>query len=350
MTASTAQPVDTPLVSVVLPIYNRRRFLPSAFDAIGAQEVRSLEIVVVDDGSTDGSADLVQELAQSCRWPVVFLQQENQGAYGARNTGVRACRGEYISFYDSDDVWLPQHLPTCVAALDHNPDVDWVYAACELVDLESGRLLEPSSFYEAGRPRPFMNLRHDTRGTLRVITDGGVALCQIEHGLFCGLQNSVLRRRVFERLSFEAATRNEAEDQVFAIRAAKAGFRLAYVDDVHVRYHVHAENSSGTSQGMSLAKRRRVYEPLVAGYERLEREVTLSPVEHRALRKRIGHDLFWHLGYNGYWAAGERADALKVFKRALLWWPWDLPQLKTFVLAAVRATIAPASAAHHAGH
>lgn len=352
MTASdsTAQPADRPLVSVVLPIYNRRRFLQSAFEAINAQDVRSLEIVVVDDGSTDGSEAVVRELASTCRWPVVFLQQENQGAYGARNTGVRACRGEYISFYDSDDVWLPKHLPTCVAALDGNPDIDWVYAACELVDLESGRMLEPSSFYEAGKPRPFMSLRCEARGALRVITDDGVALCQIEHGLFCGLQNSVLRRRVFEALSFEAATRNEAEDQVFAIRAAKAGFRLAYVDDVHVRYHVHSENSSGTSQGMSLAKRRRVYEPLVLGYERLEREVSLTPVEYRALRKRIGHDLFWHLGYNGYWAAGERTDALKVFRRALHWWPWDLPQLKTFVLATVRAAVAPTPSAPQAGH
>lgn len=334
----SAPPIDpAPQVSVVLPIYNRRTFLPAAFNAIEAQQCPSLEVVVVDDGSTDDSAGLVEEIARESSLVIRYLRQENQGAYGARNTGVRAARGKYIAFYDSDDVWVHQHLPTCVAALEANADVDWVYAACEIVDLESQRVLAASSFYEGGRPRPFLRLPHEQRGDLRVLTGGGAIRCQIDHGLFCGLQNSVLRRQIFERLAFEAVTRNEAEDQVFAIRALAAGFRLAYVDAVHVRYQVHGQNSSGTSAVMSLAKRRRVYEPLIAGYERLENEVPMVAAERRALRRRIGHDLFWHLGYNGYWLAGQRREALRLYWRALGVWPWSPAQWKTFALALLRA-------------
>jgi glycosyltransferase involved in cell wall biosynthesis len=326
-----------PRVSVVLPIFNRKKFLPAAFGAIRDQQIDSLEVVVVDDGSGDESRSVVDQLIASFPHRVRYISQENQGPYGARNTGVAAASGKYIAFYDSDDVWLAHHLPACLSALDQNADVDWVYAACELVDLESQRVLEVSSFYAPGGARPFMSLQHDDRRGVRVITDAGAIRCQIDYGLYCGLQNSVLRRRVFDRLTFEAATRNEAEDQLFAIRALSAGFRLAYIDRVHVRYQVHAENSSGPTQDMTLAKRRRVYEPLINGYERLATEVPLTEVEQRALRRRIGHELFWHLGYTGYWAAGERREALRLYMRALRVWPWDPAQWKTYTLALIRS-------------
>src|SRR5262245_17819065 len=171
----------------------------------------ALELIIVDDGSADDSRHVLDGLASAFPHPVHYIYQDNQGPYGARNVGVAAASGKYIAFYDSDDVWLPHHLPTSVKALDENPDVDWVYSACEIVELESQRVLEVSSFYQAAGPRPFMKLRHEDRNGLNVITDPGAVRCQIDHGLFCGLQNSVLRRRVFDRLTFEALSRNEAE-------------------------------------------------------------------------------------------------------------------------------------------
>lgn len=339
MSANDVLADETPDVSVVMPIFNRRTFLAAAFDAIRAQQGGTFEVVVVDDGSTDQSGAVIRELSSAFPHRIRYIEQENRGPYGARNTGVAAARGRYIAFYDSDDLWLPHHLSTCVSALETHADVDWVYAACQIVELETQRVIEPSSFYENGRARPFMALNHEVRGRLRVITDEDAIRCQIAHGLYCGLQNSVIRRTVFDRLTLEAETRNEAEDQLFAIRALAAGFRLAYVDDVQVRYHVHSDNSSGTTQGMSLAKRRRVYEPLVAGYLRLEEEIALSARERRALRRRISHDLFWHLGYNGHWAAGDHAEALRVFRRALGVWPWSVPQWKTYLLSTARAAL-----------
>lgn len=331
MSTSTTRPK----VSIVLPTYNRASFLPDAFAAVRAQRVPSWELLVVDDGSVDNTRDVVAALSRDMPHPVKYTYQMNQGAYGARNTGVAMASGEYVAFYDSDDLWLPHHLEACAGALDANPGVDWVYAACELVDMETQQVLAPSSFYEDDRARPFMALPQQVNGALHCIAEGGIR-CQIEHGLFCGLQNSVLRSRVFERLRFESALRNEAEDQLFAIRALAAGFALGYIDAVHVRYQVHADNSSGPRADISLAKRRKVYEPLVVGYQRLASEVSLTPIERRLLRKRIGHELFWHLGYTGYWAAGDKRGALRVYGQALREWPWDLAQWKTWFLALVR--------------
>jgi len=332
----TAIPSARPQVSIVLPTYNRSRFLPAAFQAIFSQSVKSCELLVVDDGSTDDTRSVVGELSANSPHPVKYVYQENRGAYGARNTGVDMAVGDYVAFYDSDDIWLPHHLGSCVSALDQFADVDWVYGASELVDLESGQVLDPNCFYERGRPRPFMRLQHERRGRLYVITDPGAIRCQITDGLYCGLQNSVLRRRVFDRLRFAWEMRNEAEDQVFAIRAVAAGFRLAYLDDVHVRYQVHAENSSGSAKNVSLQQHVRVYEPLIRGYERVASEVSLSASEQRALRRRLGRELFWHLGYAGYWTAGERRQALTVFSQALRTWPWNPRQWKTYLLAIMR--------------
>jgi glycosyltransferase involved in cell wall biosynthesis len=326
-------------VSVILPTFNRSRFLPAAFNAIKAQQFISWELIIVDDGSTDDTKEVVAEFSRSVQQPVTYLRQDNQGAYGARNTGLHAAEGEYIAFYDSDDLWLPHHLSTCVSVLEQQPDVDWIYAACEVVDLETQRVIRRNSFYHRDEPRPFMRLPHDVRGNVRVIAGRNPIRCQIQHGLFCGLQNSLFRRRVFNRLRFATDLRNEAEDQLFAIRAVAAGFRLAYIDDVHVRYQVHSENSSGSATDVSLERLRRVFEPLIRGYERLATEVVLTPSEQRALQRRIGREMFWSLGYAGFWAAGHRRQALDVFARALRTWPWDPMQWKTYIVSLARENL-----------
>src|ERR1043166_1854397 len=109
-----------PLVSVVLPTYNRAHTLARAVRSVLAQSHRHLEIVVVDDGSTDATVALVQKLAlEDPR--VRLVQQANRGPAAARNTGVRQARGEFVAFQDSDDEWLVEKLERQLAALERSP-------------------------------------------------------------------------------------------------------------------------------------------------------------------------------------------------------------------------------------
>src|SRR5947209_7539603 len=119
-----------PAVSVILPTYNRAKFLPQAFDSISGQSFADWELIVVDDGSTDHTREIVAELAAGVAQPVRYMAQANQGPYAARATGFQAARGRLVAFYDSDDVWLPHHLADCVLELTKHADVDWVFAAC----------------------------------------------------------------------------------------------------------------------------------------------------------------------------------------------------------------------------
>ena len=92
-------------VSVIIPVYNVKTYLERCVQSVTSQTFKDMEIVMVDDGSTDGSGELADQLA-TCDERIHIIHQKNQGLSGARNTGIRAAKGEYIVFLDSDDEWL----------------------------------------------------------------------------------------------------------------------------------------------------------------------------------------------------------------------------------------------------
>ena len=163
-----------PTISIVLPTYNRAPFLKQAFTSVRSQTFTDWELIVVDDGSTDGTRQLTARLAEDLPQRCHYVFQENQGAYGARNTGLNLARGKYVAFFDSDDLWLPHHLQNCAEALNANRDVDWVFGACQMVEHRTGHELAPTTFYTNGKPRPFLKLRHTKIGKLHIIQDGNV--------------------------------------------------------------------------------------------------------------------------------------------------------------------------------
>lgn len=325
-----------PLVSVLLPTYNRARFLPAALDAIAGQTFTDWELVVVDDGSTDDTQAIIEAFASGATQPVTYLKQENAGAYAARNTALGQAKATYVAFYDSDDLWLAHHLANSVTALEASPDVDWVYSACRIVDFDRGVVTDPDTFRIDGKPRPFLGLHVDQRGALRVFDDPRTVAWSLLHGLYCGLQNSVIRLAMFGGRGFQTAYRNEAEDQLHVVRALKRGHRLGYIDDVHVQYHVHGTNSSAAAAEQDVDRQLAVYRPLVRGFEDLRREFSWEPIEARALAQRLMRDYFWHIGYNLLWKAGRRRDALTAYRAGLRAWPWSASAWKTYLIARMR--------------
>ncbi len=107
--------LTSPLVSAILPVYNGARFVGEAIQSVLEQDYRPLECIVVDDGSTDASAEII------ARYPVTYISQAQSGPGAARNAGVRASRGEIFAFLDQDDRWAPGKLSAQVDALRSNP-------------------------------------------------------------------------------------------------------------------------------------------------------------------------------------------------------------------------------------
>src|SRR5215203_2614836 len=96
-----------PLVSAVVPAYNASRTVVEAVNSVLTQTVRDLEVIVVDDGSRDDTADVVRSIDDP---RVSLITKQNEGASSARNAGIRAARGRYVAFLDADDLWLRSKL------------------------------------------------------------------------------------------------------------------------------------------------------------------------------------------------------------------------------------------------
>ena len=107
-----------PLVSVIIPTYNRGWIVKEAIESVLAQDYRDFELIVVDDGSTDDTDDILN----SYRGDIMVFRQENQGVSAARNRGLSEAFGRFIAFLDSDDLWLPQKLFQQIKFFNENPD------------------------------------------------------------------------------------------------------------------------------------------------------------------------------------------------------------------------------------
>lgn len=121
-----------PKVSVVIPVYNGERFLADALQSVVNQTFRDLEIIVVDDGSTDGTGKIVRQFPG----PISYHRQENQGAGVARNVGVSLAQGEWVAFLDADDVWYPEKLSVQVECAEAYPGDSLFYSDMDIIDEE----------------------------------------------------------------------------------------------------------------------------------------------------------------------------------------------------------------------
>ncbi len=196
-----------PAVSVIMPAYNVAAYLGTAIDSVLGQTFGDLELIVVDDGSTDESPDIAQDRAR--RDPRVrLLHRENGGIAAARNEAMREATAPVFAILDSDDVWDRAYLASQLAILDERPEIDIVTGnAYFLGGPHDG---QPARPWPDSRPQPDL---------ASIISD--------ETAVFI---MSVFRRRVYDTLGgFDEAFRTN-EDYEFWLRAALAGFRFARND------------------------------------------------------------------------------------------------------------------------
>src|SRR5262245_53942203 len=113
--------MSLPLISCIVPVFNGERYIQEALESILAQTYRPLEIIVADDGSTDGTAEIVSTFGYHVR----YLKQNNAGTAAARNLGIGAAFGEFIAFLDADDLWHPEKLSRQTARFAARPELSY---------------------------------------------------------------------------------------------------------------------------------------------------------------------------------------------------------------------------------
>jgi glycosyltransferase involved in cell wall biosynthesis len=183
-----------------MPVFNTASFVADAIESVLSQEAGLIELIVVDDGSTDGSAEVVAKF-EDVR---VFRHEDNRGIGAARNTGVREATGELLAFLDADDVWPQGSLEARLAVLDAEP-------ACDAV---AGMVVQ----FGAGRP------------------NSGP-----ESGFLAG--NLLVRREGFDRVGEFDETLKVGEFIDWYARAIDSGLRFRQIDTLALRRRIHTSNT-----------------------------------------------------------------------------------------------------------
>jgi len=280
----------TPRLSVIIPCYNGERFIGDAVASVCAQRGADLEVIVVDDGSKDGSAAMVKAVGD----PRVRLlhHDHNRGIAAARNTGLAAARGAIVAFLDQDDVWLPGRLEAQLAELDRGASRGVGLVFCDVVNRDlSGR--EWSS--RARVPRRVHAL--DTEALLaRVIADP-----------FLNLGSAVIDRSAVEAAGrFDETVRGGADDFDLIVRLAEQT-RFAHVPRALFARRLHGDNFTDPL---------RMTEEAVSAIDGVEQR-------HPGLRRaaRIGRARMVYRRAAALHQAGARRRAAADFRRALAQWP-----------------------------
>lgn len=207
-----------PKVSVIMPAYNAMAYLPEAIASVLNQSFSDFEVLVVNDGSTDGIIEWMSQLSDP---RVRLISQENQGLSGARNTGINWAQGEYLAFIDADDLWEPTKLEKQVNILDQNPKVGLVYTWVDYVD-EMGR--------SQGRVR-------------QAFAEGDVWAQMVESNFISCASVPLVRRSCFETVGLFDRELRTTQDRDMWIRIT-AHYPVALIQEPLVRYRQHTNSMS----------------------------------------------------------------------------------------------------------
>jgi glycosyltransferase involved in cell wall biosynthesis len=224
------------LVSAIIPAYNALPYLELAVRSAIGQDYGNLEIIIVDDGSTDGTFQLADQLA--ARWPdrIRVVHQPNGGLCAARNAGIAEAKGAILALLDSDDEWLPHHISAAAAVFEARPDVGLVHANIEWIDSAgvTDRIIH-------GRWKP-----------AQLADPWASIFLRLDH---VNCPTAVFRRSAIEgEVPFDMRfNRLGCEDRDLWLRvASRQG--VVYLDDISARYRRHGANMSKQTARMLTAR------------------------------------------------------------------------------------------------
>ena len=212
-----------PLVSVIIPAYNAEKYIKETVESALAQTWPAKEIIVVNDGSTDGTAEILRCYDQQIK----VIDQANQGLSSARNTGIQAAQGEYFAFLDSDDLWAPQFLEAHIKKHAANPGLDITYCWWNYID-GNGYLLPEHGKYSH---------------------NGNLANQLIEGNRFT-VMAAIVKKEIFDKVGYFNKQSIHVQDWDFWLKAAIHGCQFGCIPIELTSYRIHGHNRSSDIEGM----------------------------------------------------------------------------------------------------
>lgn len=212
-------------ISVIVPVYNGERYLRESIESVLSQSYRDFELIVVDDGSSDNTREVISQYDGKYSYFKAVYHSENKGVSAAKNSGIAVSSGEFLVFAAADDIQEKDRLEVSIQALEENPDLDMVFIDCQMIDSE-GNLLNRRKGYPAG------------------MSSENALLYQLKRNhLWSGL---VMLRKTAD-IWFDETIPNAVDYELF-LRMLLNGASLSIINSPFLRYRVHNSNISGNAK------------------------------------------------------------------------------------------------------
>jgi glycosyltransferase involved in cell wall biosynthesis len=295
-------------VSVIIPAYNRSAYLGEAIQSVLDQTFQDFELIVIDDGSTDNTKEIVKGFLDT---RVRYLYQENSGVSSARNMGIKAANGEYIAFLDSDDIWLPENLELKVNLLDSRPDVGLVCSDAYVVDNSTkatfGRFWGKNRFKYSGNPRKVT--RHPLKDLLY-------------RNCFIMPQATMIRSQVFTAVGGFDESLPTSEDWDLFVRIVQR-FPIEVIDTPLLKIRRHSTSLSKNKE--------KVYRGATFAINKAIRSGSFSREELNILKKRLAleHCKYGRLAL----LEGKKAVSRQALIAGIRLDPWNIKQYLYLLLS-----------------
>jgi glycosyltransferase involved in cell wall biosynthesis len=287
-----------PHVSVIIPAYNADAFIADTVRSALNQTYQDFEVIVVDDGSTDGTVETLTAFGRQVR----VHTQANGGVARARNTGVSLASGSWIAFLDADDLWLPHKLERQLA--DQTAPMSY------------------TNRFNFGARGEVPEVQSD----VRPMRGGDLFVPLLREGNFITLTSVVIRRELFDTMGGFYTGLNGTEDWDLWLRVAEA-HQIAYIDEPLVRYRFHAAGISRNYVRMSRERQQVITRALA-----LDRGRRLDWRTRRQIWSETWRTNGWEAG-----RAGARRRALADYARAAAAWPLEIQPYKEAVKVCLNA-------------
>jgi glycosyltransferase involved in cell wall biosynthesis len=319
-------------VSIIIPVFNREKLVSRAVQSCLGQTHKNVEVVCIDDGSTDASFEILSGLARADDRVRIFQNERCKGIAGARNTGLLRSTAEYVGFLDSDDAFKANHVENAISIFDQT-NADWAFSNFERC-LEDGKVIVSSVL---GRNDRYIRDSFSELGRDIFVSRGdNHAVNFVKYMRAPGLHTSVVRRSAIAGLSFDERL-EMFEDWKFRFDAICKGLSFAYLDLVTHRYYAHSGNTTNTAGVVDAAKKQN----MAAAYRTLMSVVDNSVPQRdvrQAFKKKSASMLFWEFGIPML-RVGEWRNGWKLLLRSLLMDPLNADNLKAVVSILIKRRV-----------
>jgi len=284
-----------PKVSVVIPTYNRASMVAEAIESVLSQSYKDLEVIVVDDGSTDNTEDVLRPYFSQ----ITYIKQENRGNAAARNKGLKEAKGVLIAFNDSDDLWVHDKLEKQVGFMDEHPDIDMVCGNGIIFGntSDAGRLVISQSRAE------FLEKK-------------GVTIKDIFMKSTIRTPTVVIRKKVIDALDGFDGNLRVCVDGDFSLRLLGSGYKAAFINDVFFKLRKHDDNLSADRE-QRLLHSIKIIKKLLS--EKPELEVIIG---RENINKRLAYR-YYRLAKT-YRKKGKTKEAVESISNAVAIMPYSL--------------------------